>query len=242
MSIGKRKNFIKVLGIIPARGGSKGLPGKNIKLLAGKPLIAWTIKAALESHMLDRVIVSTDDPKIAKISRKWGAETPFLRPKQLARDRTRSLPVLKHAISFLKHKEGYIPDVVVLLQPTSPLRKPKHIRQALSLFHRTKANSLVGVCRAEHSPYWMMRLKGTQSFPLMADSKKYERRQDCPPVYRVNGAMYVTGYHVLMTKDKIMDKNARAFVMDAHSSIDIDTPLDFKMAEILMKERKLGRH
>jgi N-acylneuraminate cytidylyltransferase/CMP-N,N'-diacetyllegionaminic acid synthase len=230
----------KILGIITARGGSKSIPGKNIKRLAGKPLIAWTIEAARQSHVLERVIVSTDDERIAAVSRKWGAEVPFLRPKKLAKDDTPTLPVLKHAVSFLKSNEGYIPDVIVLLQPTSPLRNAKHIRQAVSLFQKTKADSVVSVCIAKQNPHWMMRLKGNRVHPFMTNGKEYERRQNLPSAHYVNGAIYVTRYPVLMEKNKILGHDTRALVMDAESSIDIDTSLDFKVAEALMKERRVA--
>ena len=229
---------MKILGVITARGGSKTIPRKNIKLLAGKPLIAWTIEAARQSHVLERVIVSTDDERIAAISRKWGAEVPFLRPKKLAEDDTPTFPVLKHAVSFLKSSKGYIPDVVVLLQPTSPLRSAKHIRQAVSLFQKTQADSVVSVCLAEHNPHWMKRLEGDRVYPFFKDALHDSRRQDLPPVYRPNGAIYVTRYPVLMKENRMLGEDTRAVVMDAESSIDIDTWLDFKIAELILRERK----
>lgn len=230
----------KILGIITARGGSKTIPRKNIKRLAGKPLIAWTIEAAQQSRVLNRVIVSTDDEKIAAIARKWEAEVPFLRPEKLAKDNTPTLPVLQHAVSFLKAKEGYLPDAIVLLQPTSPLRNAKHIRQAVSLLRKTKADSVVSVCLAKENPYWMMRFKGNRAHPFMTNGREYERRQDLPSAHFINGAIYVTRYSVLMGEHKILGRDTRAFVMDAKSSIDIDTSLDFKIAEALMKERQLA--
>ena len=231
----------KALAIITARGGSKSLPGKNIKILAGKPLIAWTIEAALKSKYLDRVLVSTDDKNIAAIAKKYGAEVPFLRPKKLATDKTPTVPVLLHALRWLKLNEGYKPDAVVTLQPTSPLRLTKHIDAALRLFNKTGADSVVSVCRVEHSPYWMMKVKGDRVSPFMKDYSERKRRQDLLPVYRPNGAIYITRYDVLTKTKRILGRNTRAIVMDAESSVDIDTAMDFKLAETVLKEKRERR-
>ena len=231
----------KILAIITARGGSKSLPGKNIKILAGKPLIAWTIQAALKSGYLDRVIVSTDDKKIAAVAKKYHAEVPFLRPAKLAKDKTSTVPVLLHALHWLKLKEGYSPDAVVTLQPTSPLRRTEHIDEALRLFYKTGADSVVSVCRAEHSPYWMMKVKGDRASPFMKDTSEHKRRQDLPPVYRPNGAVYVTRYGVLTKQKRILGRDTRAMVMDAESSVDIDTAMDFKLAEVILNGQR-ARH
>ena len=228
----------KILGVITARGGSKSVPRKNIRPLAGKPLIAWTIETALQSCSLDRVIVSTDDGEIAEISREWKAEVPFLRPAELAQDDTPTLPVLQHVVSSLESSEGYVPEVIVTLQPTSPLRTTEHIDEAVSLLQKTGADSVVSVCLTEHSPYWMKRLEGGRAYPFLNGQFDNTRRQDLPPAYRVNGAIYATRYHVLMKENQILGKDTRAIVMDAESSIDIDTWLDFKIAETLLKERK----
>lgn len=227
-----------VVGLIPARGGSKAVPRKNIKLLGGKPLIVWTIEAALESQRLSRVIVSTEDEEIAEISRKAGAEVPFLRPAELAEDTTLTLPVLQHAVRWLESHEKYVPEGVMTLQPTSPLRRREHIDQALSLLDKTGADSIVGVCLAGHSPCVMKRLEGDRVYPFMKDVSDDSRRQDMSPVYRINGAIYVTRYPVLMKENRILGEDTRAVVMDAESSIDIDTWLDFKLAELLLKERQ----
>ena len=142
----------KFLAIIPARGGSKGIPKKNIKSLLGKPLIQYTIESALKSKYLDKIVVSTDDKKIADISEKLGAEIPCLRPKKLARDNTLILPVLQHMVNFLKKKENYNPFAIVLLQPTSPLRTVRHIDEAIELFlKKPKADSLVSVMQVPHN-------------------------------------------------------------------------------------------
>jgi len=231
----------EVVGIVTARGGSKSIPRKNIRLLAGKPLTAWTIEAALQSRSLSRVIVSTEDEEIAEISKKWGAEVPFLRPVELAQDETLHLPVVQHAVSWLESREGHAPEVIVTLQPTSPLRRAEHIDQAFTLLQETGADSVVSVCLAEHSPYWMMRLEGDRVYPFLNGVSDEARRQDLPPLYRPNGAIYVTRYNVLMKKNRILGQDTRAIVMGAESSIDIDTWLDFKLAEVILKERENAR-
>jgi len=232
----------KILGIITARGGSKSIPGKNIKPLAGKPLIAWTIEAALKSRILNRVIISTDDKEIAEISKKWKAEVSFLRPSDLARDDSPTLPVLQHAVSWLESSEGYKPELIVTLQPTSPLRNAEQIDRAISLLQTSGADSVVSVCVVEHSPYWMKRIEGGRVYPFLNDDMENLSRQELPPVYRPNGAIYVTRHEVLMKKNRILGNDTRAIVMDAESSIDIDTPLDFQLAELILKEREKVLH
>lgn len=226
------------LGIIPARGGSKGVLNKNIRILAGKPLIAWTIGAALRAKTLHKTIVSTDDMKIADIARKYGAEVPFMRPKELATDSTPTLPVLQHAVKYLEEKEGYRPKIIVILQPTSPLRDESDIDNAVSKLIETNADSVVSVCEAEHSPYWMKKLKKDKVYPFIKTKKEYGKRQNLPKVYRLNGAVYVTRRNVLMNEGRVLGKDTRALVMPLEKSVDIDTVLDFKLAELLIKERK----
>lgn len=229
----------KVIGIIPARSGSKGLPRKNGRILIDKPLMAWTIAAALESFVFDRVIVSTDDKEMADIASRYGAECPVLRPCELALDDTPLTPVLQHVVTWLEYHKKYTPGIIVLLQPTSPLRRPEHIQEAVRLLKEMKADSVVSVCLAEHSPYWMKRLEETRVYPFLKNTTEYFRRQDLPPVYRLNGAVYVTRYDILMKQNRILGEDTRAIVMDAESSIDVDTPFDFKMAELLLKERSI---
>jgi CMP-N,N'-diacetyllegionaminic acid synthase len=206
-------------------------------VIAGKPLLAWTIESARRSKMLDRVIVSTEDEEIAEISRKWGARVPFIRPFELAQDDTATLPVMQHAVSWLESTEGYVPEIIVLLQPTSPLRRTEHIEQAVELLLQTGADSVVSVCLSEQSPYWMKRLEGDRVFPFLKEAPEYTRRQDLPRVYRLNGALYASRYDVLMRQKRILGEDTRAVVMDAESSIDIDSELDFKIAEMLLAER-----
>lgn len=231
------REALKILAIIPARGGSQGVPQKNIKILAGRPLIAYTINAALESRHHPRVVVSTDDESIAEIAREIGAEIPFIRPSYLAQHNTPMLPVLQHAIECLK-KGGYIPDIIAVLQPTSPLRTSEHIDQAISILLDTRADSVVSLCEAEHSPYWMKKVdESGRVVPLLDAEKEYHRRQDLPKVYRLNGAIFITRPDIIMKRNRLLGDDTRAYIMKVEDSIDIDTELDFKIAELIMKEK-----
>jgi CMP-N-acetylneuraminic acid synthetase len=231
-----------ILALIPARGCSKGIPKKNTKLLAGKPLISYTIEAALQSQCRPRVVVSTDDDEIARVARAAGAEVPFLRPAELAHDETPTFPVVQHALQWLEQHEAYQPELVVLLQPTSPLRRAEHIDQALELILSSGADSVVSLCETEHSPYWMKKVdtKGHVS-PFIDMKEEYARRQDLPEVYRLNGAMFVTRSEVIIRENRLLGYDTRAYIMDQGDSIDIDTELDFKLAELLIKERWYNR-
>ena len=229
---------MKVLAVIPARGGSKGIPRKNIHLLAGKPLITYTIEAALQSQHRLRVIVSTDDKEIAEVARTAGAEVPFLRPAELARDDTPTFPVVQHALHWLGQHDGYQPGLVVLLQPTSPLRRAEHINQALELLLSSGADSVVSLCEAEYSPYWMKKVDAEGRVnPFISMEEEYTRRQALPKVYRLNGAIFVTRSRVIIQGKRLLGDDTRAYIMDQGDSIDIDTELDFKLAELLIKER-----
>ncbi len=229
---------MKVLAVIPARGGSKGIPRKNIHLLAGKPLITYTIEAALQSQYRLRVVVSTEDEKIAEVAQAAGAEVPFLRPAELARDDTPTFPVIQHALQWLEQHDDYQPELVVLLQPTSPLRGSEHIDQALELILSSEADSVVSLCEAEHSPYWMKKVdaEGRVS-PFIVTEGEYTQRQALPKVYRLNGAIFVTRPEVIMRENRLLGDDTRAYIMDQGDSIDIDTELDFKLAELLIKQR-----
>ena len=229
----------EVLGLIPARGGSKGMPRKNIRQLAGKPLAAWTIETALACPMLDRAIVSTDDREIADIARRYGAEVPFIRPAELAQDGTSDLPVYQHALSWLAEHEGYRPDIVVWLRPTAPLRTVQDVETAIQLLIETGADCVRSVCLAEHHPYWMKRLDSDRlvSFVDGIDESKYYRRQLLPPVYRLNGAVDVTWCRTVMEKGLLYGGDVRGYVMSAERSIDLDSELDFALAELLLQRK-----
>lgn len=226
-----------VIAIIPARGGSKGVPHKNIRLLCGKPLVAYSIEAALGSEYIDRVVVSTEDEEIAQVSREYGAEV-VRRPSELAQDGTPSLPVYQHAIRHLGETEDYRPEITVVLQPTSPLRLAEDIDRAIESFVEAKCDSVVGVCEVEHPPHWMYTLTGNRLKPLIKDGEKVGRRQDAPKVYRLNGAVYVTSRDMMMKENRLLGRDTRAYIMPLERSIDIDTELDFKLAALLIGERK----
>ncbi len=231
----------RCLAIIPARGGSKGIPLKNIVPLGGKPLIAHTIEAAKMASSIQRVVVSTESQEIAQVARQYGAEVPFLRPAELARDDTPTLPVIQHVLAELQASEGIKPEIIVLLQPTSPLRSAEDIDRAVKQLEETGADSVVSLCVAQHHPAWMKRVDGDRVLPFLENAPEYTRRQDMPTVYRLNGAIYVTRRRILLEQNRILGPDTRALIMDAESSVDIDTPFDLKLASLIMRERKNAR-
>lgn len=232
-----RKKLV-ILAVIPARGGSKGIPKKNIKKLAGKPLISYTIDAALNARTLDKVIVSTDDRRIAKIAKDLGAEVPFMRPRYLTKDATPMVPVVQHAVKKIEKLDGRRVDVVVLLQPTSPLRVASDIDTGVRKILKTKADSVVGVCQIEYlsHPRLIKRIKGNRIYPYLKSRKGSARRQALPVVYKLNAALYVVRRDTLMKKGTFYGKHVEAYIMDRERSIDIDTELDFLIAEALLKQ------
>lgn len=229
----------RVLAIIPARGGSKTVPKKNIRPIAGKPLIAYTIEEALKSRYVDRVIVSTDDREIARIAKRYGAEVPFLRPKSLAMDTSPSLLVILHTLRYLGKKESYSPDIVVFLQPTSPFRTAKHIDAAVEKIK--DADAVVGICEVKQHPYFMMRERRGLLVPYLKIRDRPLRRQDVPKLHISNASLYVTkrDYYDKVKKTDpvapVFTGKVKGVIMDEISSIDIDTSLDFSFAESLMK-------
>lgn len=221
-----------ILAVIPARGGSKGLPGKNIKLLNGKPLIAYTIEAALESGIFDKVIVSTDDNEIAEVARKYGAELPFMRPKELSGDEVSSDDVILHALNFFREK-GQVFNYVCKLQPTSPLRTANHIRGAYDMMRDRNANYIVSVCECEHSPLWAGVLDADLKLEnFIKEENKIACRQSLDIYYRLNGAIYLGKVESFMQEKNFLGKGSIAYIMKQEESIDIDTELDFKIAEV----------
>jgi CMP-N-acetylneuraminic acid synthetase len=227
----------KAVAIIPAREGSKGIPQKNLSTVLGVPLIAYTIKAALKAQTLDKVIVSTDDEHIRAVSQDYGAAVPFIRPHHLATDTSTTLSVLQHAITCLAEQQEYLADIVVCLQPTSPLRSAEDIDAAVKLCLDTSADSVVSLSQAKHHPYWMKKIVDGRVYPLMdEEEQQYTRRQDLPPVYQLNGALYVTRTNVLLEENRVLGKYTAPYIMPPERSIDIDTPDDLKFAELLIKE------
>ena len=229
-------NGQRVLAIIPARSGSKGLPGKNIKLLNGKPLIGWTIDAAISSLFIDEVIVSTDGEEIAEISKKFGAKVPFLRPKDLAGDDSPRIDAILHCIDFLKSQND-VYDLVVYLQPTSPLRLASDIDSAIEMLDGEKMEAVISVCEVEHPPFW------SNTIPKDGCIKNFLRpeyvgvnRQDLDVCYRLNGAVFVSGVEYLKVNGEFWGEKTFAYKMPTERSVDIDTEIDFKIAEVFMRE------
>jgi len=218
-----------VLAIIPARGGSKGVPRKNIRELAGKPLIAWSIEAAKKSQYIDRIVVSTDDQEIAEVATQWGGEVPFLRPSELAQDSTPGIAPVLHMLSNLE--PSY--DLVVLLQPTSPLRTVEDIDGTIALMLNRNAKACVSVVEPDKSPYWMYTIeKNGYLHPALEGD--YSRRQELPAVYALNGAVYAADVSWLYDKKTFLDEQTLAYIMPKERSADIDTELDFKITELLL--------
>ncbi|GKU26935.1 cytidylyltransferase domain-containing protein [Clostridium folliculivorans] len=228
---------LEVLAIIPARGGSKGVPKKNIKCLLGKPLIAYTIEAAKKSKYITRVVVSTDDSEIADISRQYGAEVPFLRPSELSTDLSPTNDAILHVVSELNKTQGYKADIICLLQCTSPLRDYQDIDETIDKMLSTKSDAAVSICEVECNPYWTNVLEDGKLKYFLDEGKKITRRQDLPPVYRLNGAVYVVDTEVFLEKKTLEPDNITGYIMDNNKSVDIDTAIDFKMAELLLKEQ-----
>jgi len=226
----KNKTF---LAIIPARGGSKRLPKKNILNLTGKPLISWSIEAALKSKYIDKIIVSSDDDEILQIANKYNDVETIVRPKELATDTATTIDVLIHTI---KQQQKY--DYVVLLQPTSPLRNEKHINEAIELLEKKNADAVISVCEIEHSPLWSNTLPNDLNMQnFLKDDLKNTRSQDLEIYYRLNGAIYICKIEKLLKENTLfLKENTFAYIMDQENSIDIDKKIDFKLAEILLKE------
>ncbi len=237
--------YMKIYAIIPARGGSKGIPGKNVKDLCGKPLIAWTIEAAKKVPGILRVIVNTDDADIARVAQKHGAEI-FNRPKELAEDLTLDLPVFEHHLRALE-AEGELPDIVVDIRATAPLRRGARIAEGIALLKklgRTKADSVRAVSKASKHPYKMWRFKGKRIEPFLGEAhtgmkEPYNApRQVLPEVFQNNGCVNVFWPETILKKKSMTGGKIAGFVMDEWESVNIDTPIDFIIAEELMKRHK----
>lgn len=224
------------LAIIPARTDSKSIKNKNLAILGNKPLIAYSIKTALDCKEINKVIVSTDSEKIAAVARKFGATVPFIRPKNLARDETPMAPVLLHALKFAEKAYQKKIAFIVLLDPTSPFRKVFDIQRCLILAQKPKTDSVVTVCQAEHNPYFVMRkIKNGYLHPILSSKKEIRFRQEAPKVYRINAAVYVIKREILL-KGKIFTPRTRALIMPSERSLHIDEPLDLKIAQILLEK------
>jgi CMP-N,N'-diacetyllegionaminic acid synthase len=232
---------MNIVGLIPARGGSKGIPQKNITPLAGRPLLAYTCAAGLGSQRLSRVLLSTDDPAIAEVGRACGVEVPFVRPAELARDDTPGVAVALHAVRWLR-EQGEAPDILVLLQPTSPLRRSEHIDEALDAMIEAGADTVVSVVEVPHhfSPYKLMQLRGDRLVDFWQDPLPFDRyqRQAVPVLYGRNGpAVLATRVPILLARESFYGDHVAPYVMSEADSVDVDTPFDLRVVEWLLNSR-----
>ena len=229
-----------MLAIIPARSGSKGLPGKNIRSFAGHPLIAHSIFMAKMCPAISRIVVSTDDPKIAEVARDYGAEVPFLRSKELSRDDTPMWPVIRHALKILEEKSSQKYDMVLLLDPTSPGRTPEDVEKALARLEAApQADGIIGVSQPEFNPIWhcVVEKEGWMT-NLIEEGGQYTRRQDLPTVYRINASLYIWRASFIRTEEKEWRKNGKHLIHEIPESraIHIDDLHEFERAEMLIRK------
>ena len=230
------KKIKKCLAIIPARSGSKGLKNKNIKLLKGKPLIAYTIESAIKSEVFEDIIVTTDSEQYKKISEEYGAWVPFLRSEGLSNDEASTNDVIEDVLYNLE-KMGKTYDSFMLLQPTSPLRDKDDICASFEQFYSKKCNSLVSMSECDHSPVFSKQLGVERRLDGFLDNISKVRRQDMNPYYRLNGAIYIVKVEYFMRYKNFYKENSFAYIMEKSKSIDIDDELDFKIAEFLMDKK-----
>jgi CMP-N-acetylneuraminic acid synthetase len=233
----------QVLAVVPARGGSKGIPRKNLRLLAGKPLVAHAVETGLAAKLVTRVLCSTDDPQVAEVARAAGADVPFLRPVELAADTSEDWSVFKHALDWLAEHEHWKPDLVVNLRPTSPLRTPTHVDDAIRLLLDRGVDSVKAVCLARQHPHkmWLRQPDGVMK-PFLQTTFRAQRGPDVPraeleDVYWQNGVVDVTRREVIFDQRVMIGRRVAGLVTDPADSIDIDTPLDLALAELLLAQR-----
>lgn len=230
---------MQLLGIIPARGGSKGIPGKNIKLLGDKPLLAYTIQTARQAGICSHLILTTDTEAIANVGREWGVEVPFIRPPELARDDTAMLPVLQHAVAEMRVR-GFSPDAIVILQPTAPFRRAEDLKAAFQLLQSDELiDSVVSVepVPEHYSPYFVMKIDNDRLLPFLEGGLKITRRQDAPKAYSRSGDFYFTRIATLMEGNSIYGQNCRPYVVSHSNRVNLDTLEDWKEAERMVTGR-----
>lgn len=237
-----KEKRLEILGLIPARGGSKEIPGKNLRLLGGRSLVARAVESGLESRLVSRIILSTDSKTIAEEGRRAGAKVPFLRPADLAKDETPTAPVVVHALKWLEENEGYRPDILVLLQPTAPLRQARHIDEALDLLVSAEARSVVSVTPvpSHYHPSWQFSIRDGALFPFLETGKVPPRRQDLPPTYTRNGAIYAAWTETWLTGTMAYGSGCVPYVMEPAESVNIDSPEDLELAEFLLARGENG--
>lgn len=232
---------MNILGVIPARGGSKEVPRKNLLKLGGKTLIQLAVESANESNLLTRIILSSDDDEIIEEGKKAGCPTPFKRPSELATDNASTFSVLKHAVDWLGQKEQWKPDILVILQPTTPFRRGRHIDGVLDLLIKTKADAVITIRKPDYPPHWMIKSdKEKKLTNLIKDGNQYKRRQDTPEVYQPAGLVYAFNTELLYEIDTLFPfKDTRGFFVTREEAINIDTYLDYQLANLLIKDKKL---
>lgn len=234
----------KILGVITARGGSKGIPGKNIKNLCGKPLIAYIIEAAINSGVFDKIILSTDEKEISDVAKIFGVETPFMRPAELAQDATSTLPVIQHAVNWLKENESYESDYVAILQPTSPLVQPFHFKEATDLILKTEADSVLSVSEIpeNYNPCNAMLIEENGFLKLFNGNpvrERIARRQDRPKTYHSAGLLYFFKTELLFDNEpNFYGDKVAPYIIDAKYAVDINTPQDWELAELAVNKLK----
>ena len=221
---------LRTLGIIPARGGSKGIPRKNLKRLGTKPLIAWTIEQALGASLLDDIIVTTEDDEIADISKRWGAKVPFMRPLELAQDTTPGIDVILHALDYAQDFTR-----ILVLQPTSPFRTSDDIDGIIQYSEDKQAPSVVSITPAPKHPYWSYSLSDEKLIPLLNIDASKKTRQELPDAFNLNGALYLAEIEWLKRTKTLIHDTTLGYVMPAARSIDLDTELDWLWAEFLLE-------
>jgi len=226
---------MKNIVIIPARGGSKGVPYKNIKMLCGKPLIAYTIDAAKKVFNLDEIVVSTDDENIIKCLSNINYKVPFKRPLECASDLSPMVDVIHHALNFYKDK-GKTPETIILLQPTSPFRTSKHITEALDLFNKNNAEMVTSVFETSSNPYYVLFEKDKNGYLKKSKNSNFKRRQDCPEVLELNGAIYIIKVTTFLDKGFNVD-TILGYEMNKIDSIDIDDQFDWDLAQLLLSKK-----
>ena len=226
---------LRVLGLIPARGGSKGVPGKNTRLLAGKSLIERAFDCARASDILDRIIISTDEPTIADHARALGLDVPFMRPNRWASDTSPMIDVAIHACDALRAKEGYQADALLLLQPTSPLRKPSHIRRAIRMLQDNDSVCSVVPLPKDLCPHYLMKIRDDGYLDyFMSDGPKYTRRQDVPQAYKRDGTIFLTRTSVIIEQRSFYGSRSLPMLIDLSESLNIDSPDEWAVAETIL--------
>jgi len=227
---------MNIVAIIPARSGSKGIPMKNIQKIAGRPLIEYTISSAKNSKKIDRVVVSTDSNKIARIAKQAGAEVPFLRPKKISGDSSSTLDVVKHTLRFLFNNQSYVPDIIIILQPTSPLRTTRLIDKSIRVLKKSDTTSVITVSKIKTHPYISFWYNKQYLKPFKSDFQKYNRRQKLPALYCPTGSIYTFWYETLKKYDSIYGPKIKPIIVkEAETNIDIDELFDLFISEMAIK-------